>query len=184
MKLALAFVMTAGAAWAEEAEPIAAFAPCLQGEIAQFERDLKRARLDSYDGLAPYVDARGADVCGANGIVLCDHGDNPVPCQHALAEEQEALREAVLLSLPVPAGAGLYGRVYALANGHSAGDDCAGTTPVMEAWCEAREATHRFEMAVLAYQLARDAGVVAPAYELGWVQAPAPLRPRAREVQP
>lgn len=180
MRVALAFVLLAGAAFAEEPEPIPAFEPCLDAEIARFERDLSRARSQSYAGLAHYVDGRGVDVCGVGGIVRCDRSAAPLPCQHALAEEQEELRGAVLDSLPAPASPGLYKVVHALAKGRSAGDDCAGMTPVMAAWCAAREATRRVELAVLAYQIARREGAVEPAFALGWAEPPEPVRPRMR----
>lgn len=179
--LALVYGALAGAVWAEELEPIPAFADCLRGEVARFERDLGRARSGNYAGLAQYVDGRGVDVCGVGGIILCDRGAEPLACQHALAEEQEALRLAVLASLPAPEAAGLYEKVHALAFGRSAGDDCAGASPVIGAWCETIEATRRLEMAVLAYQVARDAGAVETAYALGWAEALGPVRPRVRE---
>lgn len=178
--MAAAFVLLAGAAFAEEPEPIPDFAPCLDAEIARFERDLGRARSESYKGLAHFVDGRGVDVCGVGGIVLCDRSAAPLPCQDDLAAEQEALRQEILTTLPAPEGAGLYQKVLALAKGRSAGDDCAGMTPVMAAWCAAREATRRAELAVLAYQIARENGAVEPAFRLGWAEAPAPVRPRAR----
>ena len=180
MRALLAFLLLAGAAQAEEPAPIPAFGPCLDAEIARFERDLSRARSERYAGLAHFVDGRGVDVCGVGGIILCDRSDAPQPCQHALTEEQEDLRGAVLESLPAPEGPGLYKAVHALAKGRSAGDDCAGMTPVMAAWCAAREATRRVELAVLAYQIARRNGAVEPAFALGWAEPPAPVRPRMR----
>ncbi|RFP89749.1 hypothetical protein DZK27_04590 [Rhodobacteraceae bacterium 63075] len=176
----LAILLLAGAARAEEPAPIPAFEPCMNAEIARFERDLRRARSGLYAGLAPFVDGRGVEVCGVGGIVRCDRSAAPLPCQHALAETQEQLRGAVLESLPAPEGPGLYRAVHALAKGRSAGDDCAGMTPVLAAWCAAREATRRAELAVLAYQIARENGAVEPAFRLGWAEAPAPVRPRAR----
>ncbi len=190
MRAVLAYAFCAGAALAqtpvERLETLPDFASCKDGEIAQFERDLARARSTSYQGLAPHLDVRGIDVCGVGGIILCDRTEAPLPCQHMLADKQEALRGQILQTLPAPEAAastgGLYGAVWALAKGSSAGDDCAGATPVMQAWCEAREATRRVEMAVLAYQLAREGGDMASAFELGWAQVPAPVRPKAREA--
>ena len=187
MRAVLGYLLFAGAALAQSPEPLPDFTSCKDAEIAQFERDLARARTPDYQGLAPHVDVRGIDVCGVGSIILCDRTEAPLPCQHLLADKQEALRGEILLSLPAPEAAAnsgrLYGAVFALAAGSSAGDDCAGSTPVMEAWCEAREATRRVEMAVLAYQLARDKGDIAPAFELGWAQKPAPVRPKARKLE-
>ena len=170
----------------EERAPLPDFKTCNDAGIARFELDLKRAKSAHYQGLADPVDAAQVDVCGVNGIIQCDRGDAPLPCQHALATRQEALRMAILESLPAansePTNQ-LYPSVLALAHGSSAGDDCAGSTPVMEAWCEAREATRRVEMAVLAYQLAREEGAMEPAFELGWAQEPQPVRPKARKAE-
>ncbi len=186
MRAVLAYVLLAGAALAEAPEALPDFASCKNAEIAGFERDLARAHSGHYQGIAPHVDVRGIEVCGTGGIILCDRTDDPLSCQHALAVQQEAFRGEILQTLPTPedaaAAGALYTAVRALAVGHSAGDDCAGSTPVMGAWCEAREATRRVEMAVLAYQLARDEGAVAPAFELGWADAPSPVRPKARRV--
>ncbi|MBU2982061.1 hypothetical protein KO498_09580 [Lentibacter algarum] len=189
--LIIALAVCAQRLSAEELEFIADFDSCKDAEIARFELDRVRAVSELYQGQADHVEAAQIDVCGVNGIILCDRSDEPLACQHALAAKMEALRVEILASLPAPesldadmeqpSGA-LYEKVWALASGSSAGPDCAGNTPVLEAWCEAREATRRVELAVLAYQLARDQGTVAQAYELGWARVPAPVRPRVREA--
>ncbi len=184
----LAGLALSGNAWAEQ--PLPRFAPCMDSDIARFERALTRKPASPRPDVFDIGSASGVDVCGTAGIMLCDLSDAPQPCQHRLASEQEAWRSAVLDSLPAPetvAGqAGewsdaLYPQLHALAHDRSAGPDCAGSDAVMTAWCEAREANRRLQPAVLAWQLARYMGAAQPATDAGWAMAPPPTRPKARK---
>ena len=172
------------------AEDVPDFDACLNGEIARYERDLARHRdgpdADSFDiGSVTEI-----AYCGTLGIVSCDRGTDPFPCQHALGAKQDRLRLAVLSSLPEPeAVAGmaaewsdqLYPVLWRLAYDKSAGPDCAGDTEAIEAWCVAREANRRLSSAILAWQLARFLDAAPKATEAGWADAPIPTRPRARK---
>ncbi len=190
MKGGLALVSLVWLFWsaAAMADDLPKFALCMDQEVARYERALAHAQT------APDVfnigDARGIEVCGTAAIMICDASDAPLPCQRRLAAEQQAWRAAVLATLPAPdAVAGqagewsgdLYPRFYAMAHDRSAGPDCAGTTEVMQVWCEAREANRRLERAVLAWQLARYMNATPDAVNAGWAQVPPPQRPQARK---
>lgn len=186
--LGLLLVLLAGPVRAEEA-PLPDFATCMAIHADRYERDLKRHKAGPEADSFEIGSMRPTDFCGTVGIVLCDRSEAPLPCQHALAEQQEAMRQKVLAVLPAPEevagrqGAGsdaLYPAVYALAHDRSAGDDCAGDTEVMAAWCAAREANRRLASAVLAWQLARYLDAAPPATEAGWARPAPPTRPRSR----
>ena len=169
--VSLCLAVPAGAEGAEE--PLPDFASCLNRAVALYERDRPAE-----------ADVVGILYCGTLGIVRCDRSPAPYPCQHALAETQEALRQQVLATLPPPealADAGpLYRLSHALAVGRSAGPDCAGTTEPMEAWCEAHEASLRLADAILTWQLARAKDAAPAAIEAGWAAPPPPVAPRLR----
>ncbi|WGW02547.1 hypothetical protein [Tropicibacter oceani] len=174
------------------AAPVAAqedlpdFATCMDMEIARFERALQRHREGPEADSFEIGDVRGVEYCGTVGIVLCDRSDAPLPCQHALAGKQDALSDQVRATLPEPqtvAGQGeapLYAALHAMAQDRSAGPDCEGDTPVMAAWCQAREANHRLKSAVSAWQLARYLDAAPDAITAGWARVPPPTRPKAR----
>ncbi|WP_425098451.1 hypothetical protein [Tropicibacter sp. S64] len=191
MRLACAAALLALPLHAEETapEPLPSFADCMNAEVARYERALKR--VQDLPGSQPFEigDMGGTEFCGTVGIVICDRSDAPLPCQHALAVEEDALAAQIVATLPEPdavagkAGQwsdGLYPLVYALAQDRSAGPDCAGDTDVMAAWCDAREASRRLGSAVLAWQLARFLDAAPGAIEAGWASAPPPTRPVAR----
>lgn len=174
-----------GQAAAQDAE-LPDFATCLSREISLYEQKIAAfAPTEAEEAGYPVADVAGIEFCGTVGIVICDRSDRPLPCQKALSVEQDIWRAKVLGELPEPQApdgfAGeLYETLYALAHDMSAGLDCAGTEPRMEMWCRAREANGRLRRAVLAWQVARQLGQVAPAREAGWIAAPAPVRPKAR----
>ncbi|HBZ44807.1 MAG TPA: hypothetical protein DEO85_12280 [Maritimibacter sp.] len=127
--------------------------------------------------------------CGTLGIVRCDRTGDTVPCQHALAARIDGIaRDVRETLLPPEAVAGepdgwakrLYDASHALAFGSSAGDDCAGATPRMEAWCAAHEAGNRLRDAVMAWQVARYLGAVPSAVEAGWAEKNPAKPPKPR----
>ncbi|MFZ7090459.1 hypothetical protein [Primorskyibacter sp. 2E233] len=172
--------------FAQEPEPLPSFSECMDAEAARFERALNRhltgPEADSFE----IGDTHGVEYCGTLGIVSCDRSETPLACQHALGAQQDVLSDKVRAALPTPetlVGRGeepLYAALYALALGQWAEPDCAGNTPVMEAWCQAREANRRLINAVSAWQLARYLDAVPDAFSAGWAQVPPPTRPRAR----
>lgn len=186
---AISFLATTG--WAEE-DPLPDFDTCLSGEILRYEQAVEAfAPTEAEKAGYPLANVSGVEFCGTIGIVICDRSDNQLGCQKALAVEQDIWRARVLTELPGPEeetaaegendfDARLYTQLFHLAHGMSAGMDCAGATPRMEMWCRAREANNRLRAAVLAWQVARHQGRVAPAFEAGWIAAPEPVRPRAR----
>ena len=186
-----ALALLGGSALAEtapELEPLPDFQTCMDIELARYERKLAMRRPLPLDtALFDTISVVGVDYCGSVGIVLCDRSGASLECQLALEAEQDALREKVLAELPPPAAdapdAGqdaLYTRVWALAQGVSAGPDCDGAEPAYANWCRAREANSRLQNAVLAWQIARFHGLVAPAVEAGWANTPPLTRPVAR----
>lgn len=186
--LGLALALLARPLCAEEA-PLPDFATCMDIHVDRYERDLKRHKAGPEADSFEIGSMRPTDFCGTVGIVLCDRSEAPLPCQHALAEEQEAMRQKVLAVLPAPEDVAglqgaesnaLYPAVHALAHDRSAGDDCAGDTEVMAAWCVARAANRRLAGAILAWQLARYLDATPPAVEAGWARAAPPTRPRSR----
>lgn len=123
--------------------------------------------------------------CGTLGIVACDRGPAPQACQHALGETVMGLSEKISVELPAPASEetaseALYRATHALAQGGSAGPDCAGASAIMEAWCTAHEARNQLAVTLLAWQIARYLGTATPALEAGWVNPRPPVTPRPR----
>jgi hypothetical protein len=178
------------AGWADDDPALPDFATCMDLTVARFERELGRVvSLPQQDRDFDIGDVRGVDFCGTVGIVRCDRTDDPIPCQHDLRSDQDALRERVMADLPQPQSPPsqdaswperLYAQVWVLARGTSAGPDCAGMDAQLEAWCEAREANSRLRTTVLAWQVARYLGTVPTAIETGWARVPPPTRPKAR----
>lgn len=182
---------------AQERDRLPDFATCMDIEIARFERAL--TWLHRREGGAEefsIAGVQGVYYCGSVGIVSCDRSEAPIPCQKQLVDRQDNLSVAVLNHLPKPDAVAFdteawnghwavpfYARAFALARGTSAGPDCAGSTEVLQVWCEAREANTRLQNAVLAWEVARYLDLVAPAVEIGWVNPPPPVRPRLRPEQ-
>lgn len=170
--------------------PLPTFSTCLDIELARFERNLRDLRKRDPEASAlDIVSMRRVAYCGTVGIVRCDRMQYPIPCQIDLKAEQNRLRQAVLDALPAPAEVAdppksddeaLYHSAWALAQGSSAGPDCAGQPLLIETWCEAREANNRVQTAVLSWQIARFLGAVPTAVDAGWANPPPPVRPKAR----
>lgn len=183
--------LASGAALAQ-ADPLPDFQTCMDIDVGRFEWRLQThsSQPAEVDEAGPW-DVAGVYYCGSVGIVGCDRSGAPVPCQHDLARDQDAMTAAVLGTLPAPealgAGEGypaaLYRQVFALAHGRSAGPDCAGANKVMEAWCEAREASSRLQTAVLSWQVARYLDAAPTGVAAGWVNPPPRVRPRPRPAR-
>ncbi|KNG93955.1 hypothetical protein ATO11_06710 [Pseudaestuariivita atlantica] len=186
---ALAALAATAAAGEDAVAGLPSFEVCLAREVAIYERTLRHWMAGPRAEEFMIGDVSGIEYCGTVGIVACDRSDAPLPCQRDLAARQDTVSAAVRASLPpaseVAGRAGewsdaLYPQLLALAEGASAGPDCAGQTEVMETWCAAREANARLRDAALAWQLARYLGAAQDAVTAGWAGVPPPLRPRAR----
>lgn len=165
---------------------IAAFQSCLDVFSDRFEARLMRAATPA---ASDYPDAlwtqNGPIWCGTLGIVACDRSAAPQPCQHALGAEMMRLNGVISAELTAPtrdmtAADALYQATHALAQGGSAGPDCAGASDVMEAWCVAHEGRNQLAVTLLAWQIARYLGHAEPALEAGWARPRAPVTPRPR----
>jgi hypothetical protein len=163
------------------------FPTCFADAIADFEGEFSRTgpaqRVEDF----ALVSRDRVHHCGTLAIVACDRGPDPQGCQYALAADQQAWRDRVLTSLPAPELAlgapvlpELYGALWTLAHGASAGDDCAGADEVMAAWCAAHQARLRLTQAVTLWQVGRLKGLVGPAADQGWVESAVSLAPLPR----
>lgn len=177
----VALALVAGPAGAE------GFDACFARAIAHFEMGF--ARTGPATTLEDYalVTRDRVHHCGSLAIVACDRGDAPQLCQRRLAADQRALTARLLASLPVPADVpapdllpGLYPQLWDVAQGMSAGDDCAGADDPVAAWCDTHEARLKLTEAVALWQVGRLMGVAGSAVDLGWASEPMPLRPVAR----
>lgn len=175
----------------EPPAPLPDFATCMDMELARFERAMQR--LAQVPDLDPFEVGGTTDVayCGGAGIVRCDRGSDPLPCQRDLVVEQNSLNDRVRAVLPAPQDLGdhedalsrtLYPRLHALARGSSAGPDCAGTEAAFGTWCKAWAANDALRVSVRTWELARYLGAVPDAVTSGWARVPPPLRPKARET--
>jgi hypothetical protein len=190
LSLVSTMVAAAPALAQAEPEPLPDYATCMAEAVAHFEMEFFRTGVAETDADFTIMTRRRVEYCGTIGIVLCDRSGQPFECQAELAREQEALRAAILASLPAPEAVagqgyaawseGLYPTLWAVAHGSSAGPDCAGSDPAMEAWCITREASLKVTEAISLWQLARLLGVAGPAVEAGWIDAPPPPRPVPR----
>lgn len=186
--LSVLFGVTGSAATASDTLP--EFSVCMDTQIAYYERDFGPAATTPQppgfqNGLFDWV-----DYCGMVGIIACDFSDDPLACQRDLRASQDVLSTEILGGLPDPQAVegqagqwsdALYPRVWALAHGSSAGEDCAGSgEEAMQVWCEARQATSRLSLAITAWQVARYLNAADPAIDAGWAAVPPPLRPRER----
>jgi hypothetical protein len=187
MRIAYAVTVMCGAlALPLGAEDLPSFAACMDAEAARFERRLPGLRAEP-EGDQEAGDVRGVGYCGSVGIVLCDRSRAPYACQIGLRLEQDVLTAKVLSSLPDPDeitgegwAAAFYPRLWAIAQGSSAGPDCAGDLQPRRVWCETWEANNRLSNAVLAWQAARYLGAADSAVVAGWANGLRPTRPRAR----
>ncbi|MAM61695.1 hypothetical protein [Maritimibacter sp. UBA3975] len=188
----LALILPFAPARAQEAIPT--FQTCMDILIDRYEQSLiVNGHLPIDDVVGGLWSSGDVYTCGGGGIVLCDRSGDTIPCQKDLAAEQDAMTARILGDLPDPGTLdeggedwprALYAQTRALAEGTSAGPDCAGTTELMGAWCGANEANARLRIAVLAWQIARYLGAAPSGVESGWVDRPPPVRPRSRPKGP
>lgn len=189
MRAAVLAMGLVSAVMAEEQAPLPDFATCMDAEVARFERAMQR--LADVPDLEPFEVGGTTEVsyCGGVGIVRCDRSGDPEPCQHDLVTTQNAFNDLVRRGLPAPQdlaaqddplARSLYPQLYALAQGTSAGPDCAGTDAAFGAWCAAWAANDALRVSVRTWELARYLGAVPDAVTAGWARVPPPVRPKAR----
>lgn len=188
--LVLGGLLAATGAPAQERAALPDFATCFAQAIAHFEMEFARTGVADTVGDFTLVTRDRVEFCGTLGIVACDRGAAPQDCQLALAEDQLALRDRVLASLPAPEAVeepailpDLYPTLWDVAHGVSAGDDCAGAEEPVASWCVTHEARLKLGEAVALWQVARLQGAVGAAAELGWVEAAMPFVPVPRPEQ-
>ncbi len=180
----LALALVAAPAGAE------GFDTCFGQAIAHFDMAFSRTGPAQTVEDFAIVTRDRVEFCGTLAIVACDQGPDPQRCQRGLAAAQMALRSRVLASLPAPETLapapvlpGLYPGLWAVAQGSSAGDDCAGADDPVASWCMTHQARLKLAEAVALWQVARLLGAAGPAVDLGWVEAALPYRPQPRPDQ-
>jgi len=182
--VAICVLITASA----EAQERQSFETCLAIAMDRFERTLRRNPGPEAPDIA-LLSQRDVLICGGAGIQTCDLREDRIDCQADLRAEQDVVTRQVLAALPAPDALaapnghwsdGLYPTMWEIAHGSSAGPDCTGQRPLLEAWCEAVEANRRLAQAVMTWQLARLLDAVPPAADAGWVSEAPPPRPVAR----
>ncbi|MBF9032209.1 hypothetical protein HKCCE3408_17550 [Rhodobacterales bacterium HKCCE3408] len=185
----LALVLLSLLAGPAAAEDPSQFGTCMARVIARFEAEASRVDLPISRVEIDLLRQDRVIVCGNARIVTCDLMEDRVPCQNALAAEEDAMRAEVLAALPEPGDVAgrdgiwsdaLYPQLYALAHGGSAGPDCDGAERLWTAWCEAQQSGAALAGAVSAWKLARMLGAVGPAVEAGWVGEPPAPQPMMR----
>ncbi len=173
------------------AEERADFETCIAAAMGRFERALRRNPGPDAPDIR-LLSQRDVLVCGGAGIQSCDLQDDRIACQAALTAEHDALTASILSALPEPDAlsapetqwsAGLYPQMWEIARGSSAGPDCSGQRPLLEAWCDAVEANRRLASAVMTWQLARLLHAVPSAVEAGWAAPAPPPMPTPRPGQ-
>lgn len=193
-RLGLGMTLAAGVALAGAArgEEFRDLQDCIDAEAARYERVLaqheRRApEAEDFDLWSAWY----VEDCGNEALAICDRAEDAVACQFALAARQAALARKVRAGLPDPDAVRgddwsvtLYARWHALAEGRSAGADCAGaeTDPRWKSWCAARQTNGDLQSAVVAWQVARYLGVAEPGVAAGWAHPVPPLRPVARGI--
>ncbi|MCM2560848.1 hypothetical protein M8756_02710 [Lutimaribacter sp. EGI FJ00015] len=188
MLAAIALALGALPALAEDAVP--EFDTCIDIAAARFERELSWHRAGPFAERFGVGDVFHFHHCGELGAWHCAATPAPAACLAALVDRQNALRDAVLETLPAPETVAglrgvwsdqLYPRMRVLAQGKSAGPDCAGLPQGEALRCEVREAALSLGIAARAWFLARYLGAAPDAITAGWAGLPPPTRPRARE---
>lgn len=195
---ALALSLSAAPASAVEGEAdgaLAGYEVCMARAVAHFETALARQEGAAARARLALVTQDRAEFCGTEAVAACDGLADPGACQLALAERQSALRAELLATLPEPSEVvegrageadaprledALYPRLWAVAHGRSAGEDCAGSEGLMAAWCTTRQANVKLGEAILLWQVARAFGAAEGAVETGWIGPPPPVRPVQR----
>lgn len=173
--LVLLLAMMAGPvaaqSWGDGAPNTPRFEVCLPEQMAAFEEALHGPAFGA-DWALGETNVHWVQHCGYLAMGICEVSDNSLICQRRLRAAFEARAADVRANLPDPDGvegalAPLYARVYALAHGSNAGDDCAGWDYRRGLWCDSFQAALKFEEAVWAWQVARLMGVMGP---LDWAE--------------
>lgn len=164
--LACAPMNVAAQSWGDGAPDTPRFEVCLPEQMEAFEGALLTAGFGA-DWNVDAINVHWVQHCGYLAMGICQVSDNSLICQRRLRAGFEARAQDMRALLPEPGGvegplAPLYARVYALANGANAGDDCAGWDYRRGLWCDSYQAALKLEAAVWAWQVARLMGVMGP----------------------
>lgn len=168
--LALAVALMPGVlaaqSWGDGALDTPRFEVCLPEQMEAFEDALLTPAFGA-DWNVDAINVHWVQHCGYLAMGICQVSDNSLICQRRLRAGFEARAQDMRALLPDPAGVEgslepLYARVYALAHGFNAGDDCAGWDYRRGLWCDSFQAVLKFEEAVWAWQVARLMGVMGP----------------------
>ncbi|WP_224814023.1 hypothetical protein [Hasllibacter sp. MH4015] len=170
--LALVLTLLAGPLaaqdWADGAPSTPRFGQCLPEQMEAFETRLMG--LPGYGVTVPLdaLNVHWVQHCGYLAMGICQDSNNSLICQRRLRDAFAARAADMRGHLPDPeevaglALSPLYGRVWALAHGTNAGDDCAGWDYRRMLWCRSFQEALAFENAVWAWQVARLMGVAGP----------------------
>lgn len=156
----------AAQSWGDGAPNTPRFEQCLPEQMGAFDASLAGPGYGGDWALAA-VNVHWVQHCGYLAMGICEVSRNSLICQRRLRAAFEARSADVRALLPDPAGvegplAPLYERVWALAQGRGAGDDCAGWDYRRGLWCDSFQAALKLEEAVWAWQVARLMGVMGP----------------------
>lgn len=156
----------AAQAWGDGVPDVPRFEVCLPEQMQLFEDALQGPGYGA-DWQVGAVNVHWVQHCGYLAMGICDVSNNALICQRRLQDAFAARAAQMREMLPSPGAidgalAPLYGRVWALAHGSNAGDDCAGWEYRRGLWCESFQAALKLEEAVWAWQVARLMGVMGP----------------------
>ncbi|GAB5449140.1 MAG: hypothetical protein Gyms2KO_40130 [Gymnodinialimonas sp.] len=171
MLLALVSGPLAAQSWGDGAPDVPRFEVCLPEQMDAFEAALLTPGYGA-DWQVDAFNVHWVQHCGYLAMGICEVSDNSLICQRRLRAAFVDRAAEMRALLPAPdtvegALAPLYARVYALAQGSNAGDDCAGETYRRQLWCASFQSALKFEEAVWAWQVARLMGVMGP---LDWAE--------------
>jgi hypothetical protein len=174
-----------------QAEDLPDLQTCLNTHVGRYEWLLQMHQSTPVEEIPGGVwHVEQVSNCGTIGIVRCDLSadlDDRVDCQKHLTQDLDGLTSRVKEGLTDPATVTgdswperLYVISHALAQGSSAGPDCAGQEVLMQVWCEANQATNRLRNAMLAWEVGRYLDLSPDAIEAGWAGPPPAIRPQGR----
>lgn len=156
----------AAQSWGDGARDTPRFEVCLPEQMEGFEQALQGPGYGSNRQVGA-INVHWVQHCGYLAMGICEVSRNSLICQRRLraAFDDMSVRMRALLPTPsdVQGALGpLYDRVWALAHGINAGDDCAGWDYRRGLWCDSFQAVLKVEEAVHAWQVARLMGVMGP----------------------